>query len=218
MIFLTGDVHGDKDRFSIVKKARITKKDVLIICGDFGFVWDGGYAEHKILKWIGKRKYQILFVDGCNENHALLNDYPEVDIYGGRALKISGNLYMLKRGEIYEIQGEKVFAFGGGDNDLSQGEILHGLNLPTPQEMQNASDNLSRHGDSVDLVVTHDVPIRLKSVLNLNDNEVSNLHTFLEDVCTTVDFKMWFFGKYHSNKIIPPCYQMLFDDVIKYEK
>lgn len=218
MIFLTGDIHGDKERFNLIAKSGITKKDVLIICGDFGFVWDGSKAEHKLLKWIGKRKYQIFFVDGCNENHKLLNEYPDVTIFGGKAKKISGNLYMFNRGEIFEIHGKKVFAFGGGDNTLAtQEQMLHGLNLPTPHEMQNASENLKLHKDSVDIVVTHDVPTRIKTIINLEDNELSHLHTFLEDICATVNFNTWFFGKYHSNRLIPPCYKMLFDDVIRFE-
>lgn len=209
-------MHGDKDRFTDVAKAGIKKKDVLIICGDFGFVWDDSSAENKILKWIGKRKYQIFFVDGCNENHELLNKYPEVNIFGGKARKISGNLYMFNRGEVYEIDGKKIFAFGGGDNPAPlQENMLHGLNLPTPYEMQNASDNLSKHQDVVDIVVTHDVPTRLKSIINLEDNQLSHLHTFLEDICSTVTFDTWYFGKYHTNRLIPPCYQMLFDEIRK---
>lgn len=218
MIFLTGDIHGDKDRFNLVAKAGITKKDVLIICGDFGFVWDGSRAEQKLLKWIGKRKYQTFFVDGCNENHKLLNEYQDVAIHGGKAKKISGNLYMFNRGEIFEIQNKKIFAFGGGDNPLVNHEhMLHGLNLPTPQEMQNASENLRLHNDKVDLIVTHDVPTRIKTIINLEDNELSHLHTFLEDICATVKFSTWYFGKYHSNRLIPPCYKMLFDEIVKYE-
>lgn len=218
MIFLTGDTHGDKERFKEVSKARIKKRDVLIICGDFGFVWDNSSAEKKLLKWIGKRRYQTFFVDGCFENHKLLAEFPEVEIYGGKARKISGNLYMFNRGEIFEIDGKKIFAFGGGDNPtIVQEQMLDGLNLPTPQEMQNASINLSMHNDKVDLVVTHDVPTRIKTIVNLEDNELCHLHTFLEDICATVDFKMWYFGKYHNNKLIPPCYKMVFTNIEKFE-
>ena len=73
MIFVTGDTHGDLHRFDnpVVKKMR--KEDMLIICGDFGFIWEGNEQERKILEKLGKKKYQILFVDGAHENFDLLD-------------------------------------------------------------------------------------------------------------------------------------------------
>ena len=68
LIYVTGDLHGDMERFKSKKLKKLKKGDTLIVCGDFGFVWDGGKKEQKLLKWIGKRRYQILFVDGTHEN------------------------------------------------------------------------------------------------------------------------------------------------------
>lgn len=43
MIYITGDTHGDFLRFSMnafPEQAEMTKEDIVIICGDFGGVWD----------------------------------------------------------------------------------------------------------------------------------------------------------------------------------
>ena len=59
MILVTGDTHGDLSRFKKKELHRLKKNDALIICGDFGFVWDGSKKEKKILKKLGKRKHKI---------------------------------------------------------------------------------------------------------------------------------------------------------------
>lgn len=47
MVYLTGDTHGDLDRFKHGKLRWLTKRDTVIVLGDFGFVWDGSKAEQK---------------------------------------------------------------------------------------------------------------------------------------------------------------------------
>lgn len=43
MIYITGDCHSDFSRFDIDKfpiRNKMTKNDYVIICGDFGGVWN----------------------------------------------------------------------------------------------------------------------------------------------------------------------------------
>ncbi|MFZ2538322.1 MAG: hypothetical protein WAX04_05430, partial [Oscillospiraceae bacterium] len=147
----------------------------------------------------------------------LLSEYEWVDYCGSKARKISGNLYCLMRGGVYTIDDKKVFAFGGGDalDEYSQKQNDEEL-LPSVQEMQDASANLSACGDEVDIIVTHDAPEKIRSFVNMENNEMNYLHTFLDDIRQTVKFKQWYFGKYHNNKRIPPCYNIIFTDIVKY--
>ena len=100
LIYVTGDLHGDMERFKSKKLKKLKKGDTLIVCGDFGFVWDGGKKEQKLLKWIGKRRYQVLFVDGTHENFDRLFDYELFELGGAPARHISGNLSYLQRGVV----------------------------------------------------------------------------------------------------------------------
>lgn len=50
MIYFTGDLHGDYDRFKSKELKKLKKGDTLIVCGDFGFLWDGSKKEQSILK------------------------------------------------------------------------------------------------------------------------------------------------------------------------
>ena len=64
MVYLTGDTHGDIDRFKHGKLRWLGKRDTVVVLGDFGFVWDGSKEEQKKLDWLRKRPYILLFLDG----------------------------------------------------------------------------------------------------------------------------------------------------------
>ena len=55
MVYLTGDTHGDIDRFKHGKLRWLGKRDTVVVLGDFGFVWDGSREEQKRLDWLRKR-------------------------------------------------------------------------------------------------------------------------------------------------------------------
>ena len=61
MVYLTGDTHGDIDRFKHGKLRWLGKRDTVVVLGDFGFVWDGSKEEQKKLDWLRKRPYTLLF-------------------------------------------------------------------------------------------------------------------------------------------------------------
>mgnify|MGYP000555154771 FL=1 len=98
MVYLTGDTHGDMDRFKHGKLRWLGKRDVVIVLGDFGFVWDGSKEEQKKLDWLRKRPYTLLFLDGAHENYDLLAQYPEEELFGGKVQALGGNVYHVCRG------------------------------------------------------------------------------------------------------------------------
>ena len=77
MIYITGDTHGDINRFfdGGALDTKLTENDTLIICGDFGFVWFdestpvGFNQDNDELDRLSYKPYTILFVDGNHENH-----------------------------------------------------------------------------------------------------------------------------------------------------
>ena len=62
MIYITGDTHGDLSRFDNPLVKKLKSGDNLIICGDFGFIWEGNEKEYRILNSLGNHKYNIFFV------------------------------------------------------------------------------------------------------------------------------------------------------------
>ena len=47
MIYITGDTHGEYDKFmQRIRQYKISKEDIVVVCGDFGFVWDTPYHRY----------------------------------------------------------------------------------------------------------------------------------------------------------------------------
>ena len=60
MIYITGDTHIPTDIGKLSSKRfpeqkNLTKNDYVIICGDFGGVWDESNEEKYWIKWLNKK-------------------------------------------------------------------------------------------------------------------------------------------------------------------
>jgi hypothetical protein len=221
MVYVTGDMHGIQERFSAPALRRLKKDDVLLICGDFGFIWDGGRDEEAFLKKIGKKKYTVAFVDGSHENFELLKKYPLEELGGAKARHISGRLWYLVRGSVYDFGGERVFAMGGGENTDFDTQATSaewtGREMPTDEELRIGAANLKAAGNAVDYVVTHEPPMKLKEFLGLREKgetRVTGLNTYLEELSRAVTFKRWFFGSLHLDKHVSGAYAAVFQSVV----
>lgn len=222
MIYVTGDIHGDFSRFKSPQLKKLRKNDALIVCGDFGFIWDGSKKEKKLLKKIGRLPYQVLFVEGSHDNYDLLEDYPEEQWCGGRSRQISGRLRQLMRGQVYTIAEKLVFTFGGGQSDdtvdLVEGENWWRREIPSEHELAEGLKNLEAAENKVDFVITYEPPSKLRDFLYSGGGDINHINTYLNDIYEKVAFGGWFFGKLHLNKLIPPKYYAVYDRIIEADK
>lgn len=222
MIYVTGDMHGEFLRFKTKAIKKLKENDTLIICGDFGFIWDGSRKEQSILDKIGSMKFNVAFIDGCHENFELLNNYEVVEWNGGKAQLITGNLVHLMRGQIYTIEGKKIFAFGGGhsqDYDYRKNQDWWIQEQPTHEEIINSINNLSVYDNDIDFIVTHEPPASLKDCLGVDVLQRLEIHAFFEDIIKACHYEKWFFGKCHVDKYIPMKFYAVFEEVLQmYEK
>lgn len=125
MIYATGDTHGNFERFReeyFPEQASMTKDDYVIVCGDFGGVWDGGKQEQKRLDRLEQLPFTLLFVSGNHENFDLLAEYPVEDWNGGKIQRIRPHVIHLLRGQVFQLQGHSFFTMGGGkSHDIEDG-------------------------------------------------------------------------------------------------
>lgn len=221
MVYVTGDMHGDIARFDSPAVKRLKKGDTLIICGDFGFVWDNSKAEQKTLKKLGSKKYNICFIDGTHENFELLNAYPVTEWCGGKVHHICGNLYHLMRGQVFRIDNMTFFTMGGGESpdiDIRFEENAWSREeFPSREELLEGAANLEKQNCRVDYIITHEPPVKIKSFLMLKDSEtasVTGLNTYLEELSESCRFRRWFFGSMHLDKYISASHVAVFQNVI----
>lgn len=128
MIFVTGDCHADFSKFSTAyfpEQKEMTKDDFVIICGDFGGVWNKNGetpTEKYWLDWLEEKSFTTLFVDGNHENFERLYKYPIKEWSGGKVHEIRPSVFHLMRGEIFTLQKKTFFAFGGAkSHDIDDG-------------------------------------------------------------------------------------------------
>lgn len=130
MIFITGDCHADFKRFSTTnfpEQDKMTKDDYVIICGDFGGVWnkdEESSSEKWWMDWLENKPFTTLFVDGNHENFDRLYSYPVEKWNGGKIHRIRPSVIHLMRGQIFTIEGKKIFTFGGAKSHDISGGIL----------------------------------------------------------------------------------------------
>ncbi|MBE5870603.1 MAG: metallophosphoesterase [Lachnospiraceae bacterium] len=130
MIFITGDCHLDYGRFKtriFWEQKEMTKEDYVIICGDFGGVWNKdkeSREETHLMDWLEEKPFTTLFVDGNHENFDRLDAYPVEEWHGGKVHKIRASVIHLMRGQVFEIDGKSFFTFGGASSHDISGGIL----------------------------------------------------------------------------------------------
>lgn len=213
MVYITGDTHGDPERLSKNALKCLSPGDTLIICGDFGFVWDDSKAEQKVLKALSKRKYNICFIDGTHENFEILNNYPVTSWSGGKVHRISDNIFHLMRGQIFTIDGLRLFTMGGGESPDLEFRIEENpwlkYEIPSKAELLEGANNLENLGCKIDVILTHEPSSTIKDFLKLGDNEpihVTTLNAYFDELAKCSEFDRWFFGSLHLDKYISNSY------------
>lgn len=125
MIYVTGDTHGDFQRFGskyFPQQKEMTRQDYVVITGDFGGLWDGGPKDQYWLDWLNEKPFTTLFVDGNHENFCLLNAMPERRWKGGRVHEVREHVLHLMRGQVFAFGGLTWFTMGGAaSHDIRDG-------------------------------------------------------------------------------------------------
>ena len=245
MIYITGDTHGVFQRFDteyFSPEHPLTRDDHVIICGDFGGIWENSKAERGKLTRLENKPFTTLFIDGNHENFDILNKLPQVEWHGGKVHRVREHVFHLMRGQIFEIDGRRFFTMGGAaSHDIADG-ILD-PNMPDfeerywemrwmqmqfrvkgrswwPQEMPNDEEyeevisNLERVGWQVDCILTHCAPTGIAKQIS-RFYKTDRLTNFLEMVRQKCRFGYWFFGHYHDNKIIDEKYILQWEQIIQ---
>ena len=210
-LYITGDIHGDpKPRFNPAL-SKLTKEDIVLVCGDFGLPWwsktyGKHWADKKRLDWLEKQPYTTVFIDGNHENFDLLNKLPIQEWCGGRVHVVRANVFHLMRGEVFDILGLKVLAFGGAYSVDRKYRVLNiswwREEIYSAEDLSNLKQNLAKVGHTVDLVITHTAPIKF---LQPKTKEIGIEWSFFQDdvakmlseIEPQITYKKWYFGHFH---------------------
>lgn len=241
MIYITGDTHAEFNRFSR-KNFDATENDYVIICGDFGGVWDESSYQKYWLDWLGAKPWTTLFVDGNHENYDLLAAYPVSQWHGGKVHYIRPNVIHLMRGQVFIIDGLRFFVMGGASShDISSGILelddpnfyekrrrldraraLYRINhlswwkeeLPSEEEYAEGLKNLAAVDNRVDVVLSHCAPSSIQDILGGGFYQKDALTDYLDQIREQCGFRHWFFGHYHENRDVGKQFTLLYEKIV----
>lgn len=224
MVYITGDTHGIRDIGKLLgdRLRHLTKNDYVIVCGDCGVLFDPKDKE-AMLNLYSYLPFTVLFADGNHENFPLLASYPQEIWHGGKVHRLTDSVFHLMRGQVFELEGETYFVFGGArsfDKERrKEGVSWWPQEMPTEDEYREGVKNLAAVSNKVDYVISHDCPAGLlKEIAKYSDQiqqsgvNASASNGYLEAFAKSVDFRHWFFGHYHCDVTLGK-YDCVFDRV-----
>lgn len=211
MIYITGDMHGDENRLLDRQWHKLKAGDTVIVCGDFGYLWNGSQREKDVIDYLSSRKYTVAFLDGTHENFDLINRSRVTYWKGGKVHRIKNNLFHLMRGQIFTIDNIKMFVMGGGESPDKDMHIDQGKwwkeEIPSPEEMSTAVENLSECNGKVDYILTHEPPTSVKSAMLMRNGmkaRINKLNGFFDEIDRECRYKHWIFGSMHEDRTVTP--------------
>ena len=211
MIRFLSDNHGPDFFEGLESYAPENEDDLLILLGDTCFKIGDMEKYHNFDKWLLSRDYKIAIVDGNHENYGYLDSLPEEIWNGGRINRINENIVRLKRGEIYNIDGNSFFVFGGCSTSKKWKELglWHEGDTPSKEQLENAYTNLRKAGYKVDYILSHKYFCNECFVsAGGNEHSLFMLNRFIDN---NVEFKRWFSGHRHEDREIDTKHRVLFN-------
>ena len=226
MIYVTGDTHGDWNRFLrdiLPCAAGWGAGDTLIVCGDFGFVFypEQTASEAEALRMMSELPFTVAFCDGNHENFPRLYAYPEATWQGGRVHRLADNIVHLMRGECYTVEGKRILAMGGGTS-IDRAFRREGISW-WPQEMPSATEyshcrkTIASVKREVDYIISHAAPMHIMQTLRFQPGNEAPLNQFLEELRLDVRYDRWYFGHLHMDRAFAGSITGLMFDVRKAE-
>ena len=225
MIFITGDTHGSMgmSRFNMKNfpiQKELTKEDYVIITGDFGLVFSLDKEEEYWLKWLDKKSYTTLFCCGNHENFDVLDSLPISIWNGGKVHFINDSVIHLMRGQVFDINGTKIFTFGGADSIDKQhrieGKSWWKREMPSNAEYEEGLDNLEKHSWKIDVIISHDCSQSVfeKLMAGLWVKSLTSINKYFEVLEEKLDYKQWYFGHYHEDRWIDEKHRLIYHDIV----
>lgn len=224
MFYVTGDTHMpiDMEKLDLMRfplQLKLSKNDYLIICGDFGGIWNKSPERMKMLDELDSRNFTTLWVDGNHENFDLLNSYPVTEWNDGKVHFIRPSIIHLMRGQVFTIDDLTFFTMGGGYSIdkwfRKPGQSWWPQEMPSKEEYAEALKNLARHNNTVDYVITHSAKTSIvKDYFMKGVNNERELNGFFEQLDPTIQYKHWYFGHIHEDVDIDEKHTLLYQRVI----
>lgn len=215
MVYITGDTHGEFKRIEeFCHEFNTSKEDILIILGDAGINYFGE-DDNKLKDYLQSLPITLFCVYGNHEERPEnILSYKEVEMFNGIVYMEDNypNLIFSKDAEIYTINNKKVLVIGGAFSINKELMISAGYKWfkdeqPSDLIKEKVISNLEKNNNQVDIILSHTCPYKYLPHemfhIGVDQKKVDqSLEHFLDKIEDSVDYKKWYCGHFHTDKII----------------
>lgn len=222
-VFVTGDTHADLDINKLVifnaMNPELTKEDLVIVCGDFGVVWNK--INEELIDVYEEFHFSTAFVLGNHEGYDTLEILPEESWNGGIVRRLSDSIVQLMNGNTYEICGHTFLVMGGGTSIDKDWRIPHESWWPQEIPNQKQRDLCMRSVHDLKLkgikpiVLTHTAPSNMIKTIHANF-KLDEYTDFLQQLYDNLDFTYWYCGHFHEDISFKSLnFRFLYNDIVE---
>lgn len=243
-VYILGDIHGNwkpiRDFYTYMNSTfnenkKLTKKDTLILLGDFGANFFFNYRDVKFKSKLGEYNLTYFVLRGNHEERPS-NCYRKnlkewhLEEYFGSSVYVENNYPYIKYAADmpfqYNINEHSVLTIPGAYSvdkyyRLKQGWSWFKDEQLTPEEME-IGRMITQAVPAWDIVLSHTCPI----IYEPTDLFISSIDQFMVDktmerylgeIENNITYKLWCWGHYHATRIYPKINDMdkimLFDNI-----
>ena len=191
MIWFLSDPHGGQDMDGFDNYLSFCKEDdLLIVLGDMELHFRDTDMNREFTAFFEKLPCQIAFIDGNHENFDHLYDLPEEDWCGGRVHRLS------PMGGCKSTQKWKDSGLWWPQEE------------PTADEIALGYENLKKHGNQVDYILTHKHRVENPEA---DPMTLQGLTNFIEE---NVTYQHWYSGHWHKTVFPDDRHTVVFQEPI----
>lgn len=204
MIFATEDTHGNFLRFStknFPEQKQMSRNDYVIICGDFGGMWDDSAEERYWLDWLNEKPFTTLWIDG----------YTFFAMGGAKSHDTQDGI-LDPNSPDFKDRYRLLKAKNARSRILRQSWWPE--EMPSESEYQTTRKLLESVNWEVDYLLTHCAPTSIGKRIHYK-NTADPLTNFFEEISKRLKFHYWLFGHYHGNQIIEEKYVLLWEQILQ---
>lgn len=225
-LFAVGDTHGSLELKKLSNKnfplaRELNKNDVVLVCGDGGFMWDYSNETKYWDDWAEDRPFTIVTCFGNHENYDIIRALPDEEWNGGIVRKIRPHVMYLENGEVFNICGHTIFVQGGAAS-IDKAYRVEGKSwwpdeIPTYEEFNHAAKTLEKINFNTDIVISHTAPNSMIDIIDKFMPRYDEVTSFLEKyVLPQTTYSQWFCGHFHIDRSIPDKnFHFLYSDIIE---
>ena len=229
MIYITGDTHGEFERFEkFCFENKVSRDDIMIILGDVGLNYWENSDDSDNKRYAENFGMTFFCIHGNHEKRPFdIASYKMKEFHGGLVWyeEEFPDILFAKDGEIYNFDGYECIVIGGAYSVDKNFRLAHGWKWfaneqPSKEIKDYVESQLAKRDYQIDVVLSHTCPLDYQPIevflSGIDQRNVdSSTEEWLNEIEHKLDYKKWYCGHYHTYKKLYNV-EMMFQEIEKF--